>query len=405
MVFGSDMKGSAPQGIWWVAWRQHRLQVAALLAIMAAAAAALVIFRSRIVAVYSEFGCELFPDFQGFPYGGDCVDADGFQVWWSYGFSELSRFAHLGMIGGPIVLGAFAAAPVFTREFGHGTHVLALTQSVGRGRWLVAKTTVVVLPLVAGLLVLGSLMEWTDKTIRATAYAALNPSNFFARGLIPAGIGLVAFGLTLALGMITRKALASLVAGALVAGAILFGLAIAQPYLVPADRTSLPVTSMFPPMTQADIDLETSGGAMQNTIDVDPDEVAVRSGYLDVDGKPMDVSGPAVSACYEDGRNAGEAAAVAAGLMVEVPSVGSGTRGVAAAIDGDAFNTPEYRTAANAATLHCMTSMGIAATYHDSLPGSMLWPLRWVVTGICAILAALFLGVSAWRLKSAVAKR
>jgi hypothetical protein len=91
--------------------------------------------------------------------------------------------------------------------------------------------------------------------------------------------------------------------------------------------------------------------------------------------------------------------------MEVVPSDGSGSPGVAVAIDHDVFSTPEYRTASNAATLHCMTSMGIAATYHDYLPGSMLWPLRWVVAGICVILAALFLGVTAWRLKSAVAKR
>lgn len=65
----------------------------------------------------------------------------------------------------------------------------------------------------------------------------------------------------------------------------------------------------------------------------------------------------------------------------------------------------ENDRAARLGIAHCFQQAGVVARYTDYVPASMLWPLRWVVTGICVILAALFLGVSAWRLKSAVAKR
>lgn len=394
-------------GVWWVAWRQHRLQVAVLLAIVAVGAAALALLRSRIVAVFHEFGCELFPAVQGIPIGDDCVDANGVGVWWSHQFYLWSGWAHTAMVAGPIVLGVFAAAPIFTREFAHGTHVLALTQSVGRMRWFAAKTTVVAVPMIAGLLLLGFLMEWTDKAVGVTAYGALNQLNFFARALIPAATGLMAFGLALAIGMITRSILAALIVGALLGGAILFGLAIIQPYVLPADRIATPLAQMYPPMTQADIDPAMAGNAAPQATGIDRDRVFVGSGYLGADGRTVSVPNEAMSTCYQTAGTAAEAAAVAAGLSPEPVGAAQGSDDVVAAhAHSDAFyNSPEYQTALNASVLTCMTDRGVAESYQDYLPGSMLWPLRWAIAGICVMLAALFLSVSGWRLRSAIAQR
>lgn len=412
---GPEPRGAASPGMWWVAWRQHRLQIAVLLAVVAVAAAALVALRFRIVAVYREFGCELFPTHQGDPFGSGCVDADGVQVWWNYGFSSWSGLAHLGMIAGPIVLGVFAASPIFTREFAHGTHVFALTQSVGRGRWFAAKTTVMAIPLIAGLVVLGVLMEWTDKVVSVTAYGALNQTNFFARGIVPAAVGLVAFGLALALGMVTRNVLAALIAGALIGGVILAGLAFVQPHLLPADRTSTAIATMFPPVTQADIDTEQAQATDTHVVvPADRNQLYVGWGYLDTSGASVSVQTPPVvgtlNKCYAQANKAGEDAATAAGLSngsdgsVQISGDAVAARRVNA--DSEAFyNSPEYRTAYNQSMRGCFADLGIVAQYQDYLPGSMLWPLRWAIAGIGVILAALFLGLAAWRLRSAVAKR
>lgn len=394
---GPELRGAAPQGMWWVAWRQHRWQIAVLLGLVAAVAVGLVVFRSRIISVFGEFGCELFPAEQ---FGLGCVDADGVQVWWNHGFRNWSSVAHAVMILGPVVLGAFAAAPIFTREFAHGTHVLALTQSVGRGRWFAAKTTVMAVPLVAGLLLLGFLTEWVDNTVGITAHRSMDPSNFFVRSIVPAATGLMVFGLALAISTITRNELAALIAGTLLGGAALVGIAMVQVYVLPASRTVTPLADTYAPVTQADIDAATAES--QNRVIDDPDLLNLGWGYLDAAGNAIEV--PNTVDCY---TTAELAANQATGVVLD------DAQGYVVTADGTTVATPppaveqspEYQTAYHAAMLDCMTSQGVAANYQDYLPGSMLWPLRWVIAGIDVILAALFLGISAWRLKPAIAKR
>lgn len=385
------LKGAAPLGVWWVAWRQHRVQIAVLLAVMAASAAALVIFRSRIVAVYAEAGCQLS--------NNNCTNADGVSVWWNYGLSTWSSLAHFAMLGGPIALGAFAAAPIFTREFSRGTHVFALTQSVGRTRWFVAKVTVMVVPLVGGLLVLGYLLQWTDKTVGITAYGALNQSNFFTRGIIPAATGLMTFGLTIAIGMYARTIVTTLVVGALAGGAILVGVALIQPHVLPAQRTVTTLADMYRPLPEGDV------------ADQDRNAAYLDNGYLDANGKELNFSKSPLGQCYGAADKAGEAAAAAAGLTTgggasAGVTVGGSGGAVSTGSPGQDYHTsPEYQNAYSAAIIDCLHANGIAAGYTDVLPGSMLWPLRWAISGILLALAAAFTGIGARRLRTAIAKR
>ncbi len=425
---GPGLRGGAPIGMWWVAWRQQRMQIAVLLAMVAAACAALAILRSRIVSTFAAFGCERFPDD---PYGEGCRDPQGVDVWWNYGFADFSGLAHTALLAAPIVLGVFAAAPIFTREFGRGTHVVALTQSVGRLRWFAAKTTVAALPLVAGLLVLGATTSWLDGAVGISSYGALDQRNFFVRGLVPAAMGLMVFGATIAIGMITRNVIATLVAGLVIGGALAVGIALAQPYLLPADRTSVPIAEQYPTVTQADIDAEINGTPVPTDSDVriDRNKTYVGSGYLDADGAVVEVGPGALTPCYNASSQAGEEAianwtpdrsggadesegsggADADGSggsddAAAEPPAGSGVVS-AAPVDDSPYNSAEYRNASNEAMRTCLADMGIAAQYSDVLPGSLLWPLRWMVAGILVALAAVFLGVGAWRLRPAVAKR
>lgn len=391
--------------MWLVAWRLHRIQAGAMLAIMAVAAAAMALFRWRVVATFRDLGCDLFP---ADPNGLGCINVDGSQVWWNDGFSSWSALAHLGMLAAPVVLGAFAAAPVFTREFSRGTHVLALTQSVSRRHWFVAKTTVLVVPLVAGLLALAAVMRWTDGVVSITAYNRLEKLTFFTASIVPAAVGLTMFALTIAIGMIARSLLPTLVTGILVGGVLLFGLVTAQPHVLPADRTVTTMAEQYPAITQAMIDAENAQATGTHVaVPTDPDQRYVGMGYLNAAGDTVDLPNRTMSACYDRGNKAGEAAATAAGLSAEAGDAtsGSGTA-IAAHSTGDAFyNSPEYRTAQNEAMRDCIGEAGVVAQYSDILPGGLLWPLRWAMTGICALLAALFLGASVWRLQPALAKR
>ena len=390
-----EWKGAASHGMWWVAWRQHRLQIAVLLAVMAVSAAALIILRSRIIAVYREFGCARF----GTSVNGsrfDCVDSEGVQVWWNY-FSTWSQLAHFAMIGGPLVLGVFAAAPIFTREFSHGTQVLALTQSIGRIRWFLAKITVMVVPLVGGLLALGFLMEWTDRVVDVTAYEALNESNFFARGMVPAATGLMGFGFAIAVGMYVRNVVTTLVVGMLASGAILH-------------RTVTPIADMYRPMTQAELDAQRSGNGESPDANLDRDMRWLGGGYLDASGRKVTMSNTQSAACFEKADKAGNAAAIAAGVKPTSNDGGTavivgGSGAVPAQSEPGYQDSVEYINASARAQLDCMRGYGIVASYTDQLPGSKLWPLRWAIGGILLALAVAFSTIGAGRLRWAVAKR
>ncbi len=404
-----EWKGAAPHGMWWVAWRQHRLQIAVLLAVMAVGAAALIILRARIIAVYHEFGCALFGS-AGNNSGLGCVDTDGRQVWWNYGFATWSSLAHTAMLAGPVVLGVFAAAPIFTREFGHGTQVLALTQSVGRTRWFLAKVTPMVVPLVGGLLALGFLMEWTDQTVEETAYFGLAESNFFARGIVPAATGLMAFGLAIAIGMYARNVVTTLVVGMLASGAILLGVGNVQPDVLPAQRTVTPLADIYRPITQAELDAQRSDNGQSPSTDFDRNARWIGGGYLDAGGRKVTTSSAQKSGCFAKADKAGNAAAIAAGVKPEGESGGVGVSvdgsGVVAAQPESGYqNSVEYINANAQEMLACMRSYGVAASYNDMLPGSMLWPLRWAISGIMLALAVAFTTIGAGRLRWAVAKR
>lgn len=357
---GSALKGAAPQGMWWVAWRQHRWQVTVALALMAALAVAMIVFRVVLVAKMTAAGCSLTE------VGLPCDQVLGAGDLWSNSFNTPSAFFHLAMTLLPVVVGVFVAAPVFPREFAQGTHILALTQSVGRMRWWAVKVVIVCVPVVLGLLVLGVLMQWVDGTYWATAsQPPMSTTNFGTRSIIPAAYGLVSAAIALTAGITARHVVAALLVGLLVAGVVVTALtAVVRPHLLPTTRSTTPV------VTEADID---DNGATVATYSaaIDPGSLHVRSGYLAADGREVSFDDVVCQAVEWD-ENATEA---------------------------------ENNRAALVGMARCFDKAGIVARYTDYVPAPMLWPLRWAMSGICVILAALFLGVSAWRLKPAIARR
>ena len=355
-----DLKGAAPRGMWWVAWRQHRLQVVVALGLMALLAASMIVFRIVLIARMTAAGCSLTE------VGVPCDQRLGAGDLWSNTFNTPSAFFHLAIMVLPVVVGVFVAAPSFPREFGQGTHVLALTQSIGRLRWWAVKVTVVSVPVIAGLLALGLLMQWVDGAYWATAsQPAMSATNFGARSMIPAAYGMVSIAIALAAGIALRRVVATLVVGLLVAGVVVSALTAAvRPNLLPTSRATDPV------VTEADIDAN-GGIAAVYRAGMGPDDLQVNSGYLTSDGRELS---------YRD--------------VVCQP-----TRWDESATDAENMRTAQLGMA------RCFHDAGVVSYYTDYLPGTLLWTLRWTMTGICSALAALFLALGAWRLPRAVAKR
>lgn len=363
------VKDAAPQNMWWVAWRQHRLQIAILLAVGAAAIAAMVIFRQVAVSKFTDAGCDLMDT--------NCQTVEGFDVWYN-GLSTWASLLMLCVLGAPIALGAFAGSIIFTREFAHGTQVFALTQSVSRRRWWAVKVSVLAVPVLVDLLAIGYVSQWVQGTFGYTAHGAMRSDAFLSHGPIPAVVGLAVFALAVTAGILIRNVIGSLVAALGVGVVLLFGLAAVQPHLVPTSRATVPIEQVW----------SDNNDAASEPWQLDLDASVVRGGYLDAEGRELNVE--TVTGCYQKAGEASDAS---------FPKDES----------GDPVYNEETSVAANkawASTLsNCAQSKGIVSSYTDYLPGSMLWPLRGVFSGLCVVLAALALVLGSARLSWAAAKR
>lgn len=381
--------------IWAVAWRVHRAQNLALAGLVLATLAGIAALRYRIVSVYTELGCAL----PGTDPNDYCADETGSSVWWNYGFSDWWGFAHGAVLLGAVFVGAFAAAPVFTREFTHGTHVFALSQSVGKGHWFFAKVIVTAVPVAAGMTAVGFAIQWLDKTATETAFRALDDVILFTRGPLPAVTALAAFGLAIAVGMVLRSTIGTIVV-ALVAGVLLMvGVMNLAPHLLPAERTVTPLAEQYAPMTEAEYQAQFEPQDPAEA-DVDYDAMQVAWGYLGADGRKVAGASMTMATCWDDALR--EATIANGGSVTTYPD---GSIMSAGPDDGDAATALAIENERNAAVLACATEHGIVASYSDMLPGSMLWPLRAVAGGLILLGAGLFLGLARWRLRRAVARR
>jgi hypothetical protein len=141
----------------------------------------------------------------------------------------------------PLLIGAFAGAPLIGRELETGTFRYAWTQGVGRTRWALA----ILLPGAAWVALIaggfGALIAWHDHPLwQADITPRLQASEFPATGLAVIGWGLVAFATGVLAGYLWRRVLPAL-ATAMATG---FGLALAASklrfhYLAPLKTSSL----------------------------------------------------------------------------------------------------------------------------------------------------------------------
>jgi hypothetical protein len=163
----------------WVAWRQHRLTLAGVVAVLGAAGVYLYITGEQL-------------RHQGFiPYGagpGLTLTAALFQVI-------------------PPLIGAFVGAPLLARELEAGTFRFTWTQGFGRARWTVATLAPLALALTVVAGAFGFLFSWCygpqiDGKYVLSPLAAL---TFDLRGIALAGWTLVAFAIGVVAGILIRR--------------------------------------------------------------------------------------------------------------------------------------------------------------------------------------------------------
>jgi hypothetical protein len=114
----------------WVVWRQHRLAVAGVLALVAVAAALVLFEGAQLHHAYAAvIACR--------PAGsGACQQA---ATNFSDNYSATAGIVTALLQAVPALIGAFAGAPLLAGVFESGTFRYVFTQGFGRTRWATAK--------------------------------------------------------------------------------------------------------------------------------------------------------------------------------------------------------------------------------------------------------------------------
>jgi len=181
----------------WLTWRQFRAQTVVAAGALAALAVAIAVTGPQLVHLYdttvatcrAQHDCQLaIPAFTSQDH-------------------VLQNLTSLAMQVVPALIGIFWGAPLIARELEAGTHRLAWTQSVTRGRWLAVKLGLAGLASVATAGLLSLMVTWWSSPFDRIGMNRLDPSVFGQRGIAPVGYAAFAFALGVTAGMLIRRTL------------------------------------------------------------------------------------------------------------------------------------------------------------------------------------------------------
>lgn len=220
------MTALALKGPYWVTVRQHRRALWWSLVLVAAAIALLVTSRlwsDSAVETLRATGCTV--NSSDWP----CAQSARNYIDDQWIARDLIRYAALGMLVLPGLLGAFVAGPMLARELETGTYKLAWTQSVSPARWLAAKVAVPAGFVLVGVTLLSLAFYWSWSSGPANDFPTYwyEPMMFVSYGIVPVAHALLGLALGAVVGLLVRRTVVAMAAAALITGvavAVLAGL-------------------------------------------------------------------------------------------------------------------------------------------------------------------------------------
>jgi ABC-2 family transporter protein len=221
-----------------VMWRQHRLALVGVAALLGAVAAYLWIVGSTLHSAYAAaVACHPV----GSPACQDAVNT----------FNGLDNFLSDGILLQivPVLIGAFVGAPLLAREMETGTFRYTWTQGFGRWRWTLAKLVALGLAVTVAAELFSLVVGWYYQPYFNTGNYALtiNELSPFDSGLFDlgrvtlAGWTLGAFAIGALAGMLIRRVLPAIAATLAVYAGLAFAVGgfLREHYLTPPVTTSL----------------------------------------------------------------------------------------------------------------------------------------------------------------------
>jgi len=224
----------------WVTWRQHRLALGGVAALLGALAMWLWIVGRHLHHAYAAAtACHAASS----PACADLTSSFNGM------YAALANGTALQPV--PALIGAFVGAPVLAREMESGTFRYAWTQGFGRWRWALAKLVALAVVVTAAAGAISVLIAWYyqpyfatgNQTLSLTQVSPLTPALFDLHGVAFAAWTLVAFAIGALAGILIRRVVPAIVAtlaaytGLAVAAATL----LRQHYLTPLATSSLNV--------------------------------------------------------------------------------------------------------------------------------------------------------------------
>jgi hypothetical protein len=192
----------------WVTWRQHRATLISVPAVIAVAAAFLIVFGLQVHHAYGTLvNCPLNQGAQSVACSAAFRNFNNTD--W-----PLANACSILMGLAPVLIGAFAGAPLLARELETGTYRYAWTQGLGRERQVIAKLVLLGLTLAVLAAALGQLFAWFFQPFLYTEQMNnLSTEGVFdTQGLAFPAFTLVSFAIGAFLGMLFRRIIPALAA-------------------------------------------------------------------------------------------------------------------------------------------------------------------------------------------------
>jgi ABC-type transport system involved in multi-copper enzyme maturation permease subunit len=215
-----------------VTWRQHRIALAGVTAVLGALA---IYLWTAGLQLHHAYAAAIACHPASSPACQDLVNT----------FNGMDTFLSNGVILQvlPPLIGAFVGAPVLARELETGTFRYAWTQGFGRRRWALAKLVALAVVLVAAAAAFSAVVSWFYQPYFATSDQALGlsqTSRFFSglfdlREVAFPAWTLAAFAIGALAGMLIRRVVPAIVATLAVYAGLAFATAgfLREHYLTP----------------------------------------------------------------------------------------------------------------------------------------------------------------------------
>ncbi|WP_405564105.1 ABC transporter permease subunit [Streptomyces sp. NBC_01180] len=198
-------------GTVWLVWRQHRAAFWTLIALTALCVLVMVWLRGQMM--------DYLGSYDSTPHKSDSLPAD-FE---KYADRMFSVGSYLGYI--PVLAGVLLGAPLIAGDLESGTAKLVTSQSVSRLRWLTTKLAMPAALIALSTTVLAAVFTWWWSPVQGRSAALAWTSFFDVTGVTPVAYALLTFTVGVAVGMLLRRTLVSMVVtlGIVVAIGVVWG--------------------------------------------------------------------------------------------------------------------------------------------------------------------------------------